>query len=82
MKAKPTTKGKVMATKEYEVMVMLTKQEKVHLLEWCESTTVEAKSLVEAGKMAKTFGRQEAKLAEAKMEDAYAIDLETGEHSE
>lgn len=43
--------------REYELMVMLTKQEKVHLLEWCESTIVEAKSLKEAGKMAKTFGR-------------------------
>lgn len=68
--------------REYELMVMLTKQEKVHLLEWCESTIVEAKSLKEAGKMAKTFGRQEANLASANLEDAYAIDTETGDHSE
>lgn len=65
--------------KEYELIVLLSKQEKIGLAEWHESTTVEAKSLVEAGKMAKTFGRQEAKLAEAKMEDAFAIDLETGD---
>ncbi len=82
MKAKPTTKGKIMATKEYEVIVLLTKQEKIGLAEWTEDTLVEAKSLKEAGKMAKTFGRNVAGLAEAKLEDAYAIDLETGEHSE
>jgi hypothetical protein len=68
--------------REYELLVMLTKQEKIGLAEWCESTTVEAKSLEAAGKMAKTFGRQEAKLAGAKMEDAYAIDMETNEHSD
>jgi hypothetical protein len=61
--------------KEYELMVLLSKQEKIGLAEWHES-------LVEAGKMAKTFGRQEAKLAEAKMEDAFAIDMETNEHSD
>jgi len=75
--AKPTERGAIM--REYELMVLLSKQEKIGLAEWHESTTVEAKSLVEAGKMAKTFGRQEAKLAEAKMEDAFAIDLETGD---
>lgn len=68
--------------REYELMVMLTKQEKIGLAEWSESTTVEAKSLKEAGKMARTFGRQEAKLAEAKIEDAFAIDLETGDTSD
>ena len=77
MLAKPTERGAIM--REYELMVLLSKQEKIGLAEWHESTTVEAKSLVEAGKMAKTFGRQEAKLAEAKMEDAFAIDLETGD---
>ena len=80
MLAKPTERGATM--KEYELMVLLSKQERIGLAEWHESTTVEAKSLVEAGKMAKTFGRQEAKLAEAKMEDAFAIDMETNEHSD
>jgi hypothetical protein len=68
--------------KEYELMVLLSKQEKIGLAEWHESTTVEAKNLEAAGKMAKTFGRQEAKSAKAKMEDAFAIDMETGEHSD
>ena len=51
----------------------------VTLDKWVKSITVEAKSLVEAGKMAKTFGKQEAEMAEAKIADAFAIDLETGD---
>lgn len=65
--------------REYELMVLLSKQEKIGLDKWVKSITVEAKSLVEAGKMAKTFGKQEAKIAEAKIADAFAIDLETGD---
>ena len=77
MLAKPTERGATM--KEYELMVLLSKKERIGLDKWVKSITVEAKSLVEAGKMAKTFGKQEAEMAEAKIADAFAIDLETGD---
>jgi hypothetical protein len=65
----------------YELMALLTKKEKDGLAEWCETTTVEAKSLDEAGKMAKRFGKNVAIENGARLEDAYAICDETGEQS-
>ena len=50
--------------------------------EWSESTTVEARSMAEARRLAKQFGRQEAEQAGARVEDSYAIDDETGEQSQ
>ena len=82
VEAKPTTKGKVMATQTYELMVFLTKKEPLGLAEWHESTTVEAKSMAEAKKLAWEFARQEAELAGAKIHDAFAINDETGEQSQ
>lgn len=72
--------GEVM--REYELMVLLRKGRGENIEEWHESTTVEAKNIDEAGRMAKQFGREEAKLAEAKVTDAYAIDMETYEQSQ
>jgi hypothetical protein len=71
-----------MATQTYELMVLLTKQESLGLAEWHESTTVEAKSMAEAKKLAWQFARQEAELAGAKIQDAFAINDETGEQSQ
>jgi hypothetical protein len=78
----PTTKGKVMAKKSYELMVFLTKKESLGIAEWHESTTVEADSMTQAKRMAWEFARQEAQLAGAKIHDAFAIDDETGEQSQ
>ncbi len=63
-------------------MVLLTKQEPLGLAEWHESTTVEAKSMAEAKKLAWEFARREAEIAGAKVQDAFAINDETGEQSE
>lgn len=63
-------------------MVFLTKREAQGLAEWHESTTVEAKNMAEAKKLAWQFARNEAALANAKIEDAYAIDDATGEQSD
>ena len=82
VEAEPTTKGKVMATQSYELMVFLTKKESLGIAEWHESTTVEAKSMAEAKKLAWEFARQEAELAGAKIHDAFAINDETGEQSQ
>lgn len=71
-----------MATQSYELMVLLTKQEPQGIYEWHESTTVEANSMAEAKKLAWEFARQEATLAGAKIQDAYAINDETGEQSQ
>lgn len=68
--------------KEYELMVMLTKKESLGLAEWHESTVVEAKSLAEAHKMAREFAREQAEDAGAKIADYFAIEDETGEHSD
>ena len=68
--------------KEYELMVLLHKGRGENKEEWHESTTVEAKSIDEAKKMAKQFGRAEAQLAGAKVTDSYAIDMETYEQSQ
>jgi hypothetical protein len=65
--------------KEYELLASLTTKDGG---EWIEDTTVSAKSLVEAGKMAKRFGRQMATENNAKLEDAYAVDIETNELSD
>lgn len=71
-----------MATQTYELMVLLTKQEPQGLAEWHESTTVEANSMAEAKKLAWEFARNEAALVDAKIQDAYAINDETGEQSQ
>ena len=68
--------------KEYELQVLLRKQESYGLAEWHESTTVDAKTMAQAKKLAWEFARIEADLADAKITDAYAIDLETSEHSQ
>ena len=67
--------------KTYELMVHLVKGRGENVEEWHESTTVEAKNLTEAGRLAKQFGKQEAQQAGARVEDSYAIDDETGEQS-
>lgn len=71
-----------MATRTYELMVHLVKGRGENVEEWHESTTVEAKNMAEAKKLAKQFARNEAVLAKARIEDAYAIDDETGEQSD
>ena len=68
--------------KEYELQVLLRKQESYGLAEWHESTTVDAKTMAQAKKLAWEFARTEADLADAKITDAYAIDLETSEQSQ
>lgn len=68
--------------KTYELMVHLVKGRGENIEEWHESTTVEARNLMEAGRLAKQFGRQEAQQAGARVEDSYAIDDETGEQSQ
>jgi hypothetical protein len=65
--------------KEYELLASLTTKDGE---EWIEDTTVNAKSLVEAGKMAQRFGRQMASLHNAKLEDAWAVDIETNDLSD
>jgi hypothetical protein len=49
--------------------------------EWSEDTTVEAVSINEALRLAKSFAQDEAKLAGAKVSDFYAVDYDTGEQS-
>lgn len=68
--------------KTYELMVHLVKGRGENIEEWHESTIVEALNLMEAGRLAKQFGRQEAQQAGARVEDSYAIDDETGEQSQ
>ena len=68
--------------KSYELMVHLVKGRGENVEEWSESTTVEAGSMTEARRLAKEFGRQEAREAGARVEDSYAIDDETGEQSQ
>jgi hypothetical protein len=68
--------------KEYELMVLLHKGRGENIQEWHESTTVKAKGLAEAKTMAWRFARSEAWLADAKVTDAYAIDMETYEQSQ
>lgn len=68
--------------KEYELMVHLYKGKGENIEEWHESTTIEAKSLDEAGRIAKSFGRTEAREQGAKVHDSYAIDMETYEQSQ
>jgi len=67
--------------KDYEVIVLLEKQERGEMLEWTESAPVEAQSLNEAGKIAKKFGREQALANNAKMVDAWACCDATGELS-
>lgn len=68
--------------REYELMVLLRKGKGENIQEWHESTTVEAKGLTEAKTMAWRFARSEAWLEDAKITDAYAIDMETYEQSQ
>jgi hypothetical protein len=68
--------------RDYELNARLTRGSKTDPEEWIEDTLVEAKNMAEAYKMAKTFGRIMAIENNAKLEDAYAIDLETYEYSD
>jgi hypothetical protein len=65
--------------KEYELLASLTTKDGG---EWIEDTTVTAKSLAEAGKMAQRFGRLMATEHNAKLEDAWAVDIETNDVSD
>lgn len=68
--------------RDYELQVQLTKKEPLGLAEWHESTVVQAKNLADAKKMAKAFAIEMASAQQAKIEDYYAIDDETGEYSD
>jgi hypothetical protein len=65
--------------REYELLASLTTKDGG---EWIEDTTVSAKSLAEAGKMAKRFGRLMATEHNATLEDAWAVDIETNDLSD
>lgn len=67
--------------RQYELQVLLTKREPMGIAEWHESTTVEAKNMAEAKKLARLFAREQAEDTGAKVHDYYAIDDETGEQS-
>lgn len=68
--------------RQYELQVLLAKREPMGIAEWHESTTVEAKNMAEAKKLARLFATLEANDNGAKIVDYYAIDDETGEQSQ